>query len=503
MEQRQKSQAERAEQQATSASGGRAEAPQAIVAFHRALFRTPEVAATNRDRGSSSDERPRRDDRKGKAPRADASPERINRQFSEAILREPLPKHYVPPTIGEYNGTTDPDDHLGKFDNTATLHQYTDGVKCRVFLTTLLGSAHRWFRRLPDGSITSFKDFRTAFLHHFACSRRYQKTSVSLFAIKQEARESLRAYIQRFNKVAMDIPTATSETMMNAFTQGLVDGDFFRSLIRKPPRDYDHMLHRANEYINVEEAQTARKKETPAERAPPAERKPHAAHQPPRGPRAETIRTHPRPHVQEVAAERPKTKKRWTPMFCSFHRTDTHNTRDCRSLPLIAHPVPRSGGRRSPSSNGRQRPRIAERIVPDRRQRHTPERQHTPRREDNPRMSRERPRPFVRDEENKSNMSRGEISIIAGGLTGGDSNRARKASVRQLQIHAVGCNQERASGPEISFGPGDLEGVEVPHDDALLIKAVIANYTIHRVFVDTGSSDNIIFKKAFDQLQID
>ena len=32
---------------------------------------------------------------------------------------------------------------------------------------------------------------------------------------------------------------------------------------------------------------------------------------------------------------------------------------------------------------------------------------------------------------------------------------------------------------------------------------MIANYTIYRTFVDMGSSVNIIFKKAFDQLQID
>ncbi|XP_042467262.1 uncharacterized protein LOC122050425 [Zingiber officinale] len=133
-----------------------------------------------------------------------------------------------------------------------------DGVKCRVFLTMLSDSAQRWFRRLPDGSIQSFKDFRTTFLHHFASSRRYQKTSVSLFSMKQGPRETLRAYIQRFNQAAMGIPTVSSETMMNAFTQGFIDGDFFRSLIRKLPRDYDHMLKKASEYINVEEAQATR-----------------------------------------------------------------------------------------------------------------------------------------------------------------------------------------------------------------------------------------------------
>ncbi|XP_042410156.1 uncharacterized protein LOC121999560 [Zingiber officinale] len=240
----------------------------------------------------ASDEAPVRDARKGKAPRTESSPERINRQFSEAILQDPLPKHYAPLVIGEYNGTIDPDDHLSKFDNATTLHQYTDGVKCKVFFTTLFGSAQRWFRRLSNGSIRSFKDFRTIFLHHFASSRCYQKNSVSLFSMKQEARETLRAYIQRFNQAALDIPAISSETMIHAFTQGLMDGDFFHSLIRKPPRDYDHMLKKANKYINVEEAQAARKKETPAELAAPAERRPQAIHQPPRGPRVKGMTLH-------------------------------------------------------------------------------------------------------------------------------------------------------------------------------------------------------------------
>ncbi|XP_042441425.1 uncharacterized protein LOC122026771 [Zingiber officinale] len=150
-------------------------------------------------------------------------------------MEDPLPRHYTPLEIGEYNGSVDLDDHLAKFDNAATLHQYTDGVKCRVFLTTLSGPAQRWFTRLPIGSIRSFKDFRAAFLHHFASSCRHQKTSVNLFSLKQGPQETLRTYIQRFNQVAMDIPAVSLEVLVNAFTQGLVEGEFFRSLIRRPP----------------------------------------------------------------------------------------------------------------------------------------------------------------------------------------------------------------------------------------------------------------------------
>ncbi|XP_042467097.1 uncharacterized protein LOC122050240 [Zingiber officinale] len=119
------------------------------------------------------------------------------------------------------------------------LHQYTDGVKCRVFLTTLSRSVQRWFKRLLDGSIHIFKDFQAAFFHHFTTNSRFQKTSVNLFSLKQGPREALRAYIQRFNQVAMDIPSVSSDVLVNAFIQGLTEGKFFRSLIWKSLRDFD------------------------------------------------------------------------------------------------------------------------------------------------------------------------------------------------------------------------------------------------------------------------
>ncbi|XP_074556557.1 uncharacterized protein LOC141812464 [Curcuma longa] len=51
--------------------------------------------------------------------------------------------------------------------------------------------------------------------------------------------------------------------------------------------------------------------------------------------------------------------------------------------------------------------------------------------------------------------------------------------------------------------PQDLEGVTTPHDDAFVIRATIANYDVARIFVDTGSSVNVLYKDAFDRMQID
>ena len=54
----------------------------------------------------------------------------------------------------------------------------------------------------------------------------------------------------------------------------------------------------------------------------------------------------------------------------------------------------------------------------------------------------------------------------------------------------------------ITFSDSDLEGCQHPHDDLLVIRAVVANKTVHRVLVDNGSSADIIFASAFDKMGI-
>jgi hypothetical protein len=53
----------------------------------------------------------------------------------------------------------------------------------------------------------------------------------------------------------------------------------------------------------------------------------------------------------------------------------------------------------------------------------------------------------------------------------------------------------------ITFSQEDLQLNDYPHNDAMVISCVIKGFLVHNVLVDTGSAVDIIFAKAFRQMQ--
>ncbi|XP_074556805.1 uncharacterized protein LOC141812691 [Curcuma longa] len=396
---------------------------------------------------------------------------------------------------------------------------YTDAIRCRVFSTTLSGSALRWFSRLPPASIDSFEAFKDLFLQHFSTSRTYCKTTTDLFATKQGPKESLKDFVRRFNRVAQDVPDATSPVLVSAFSQGILEGDFFRSLIKKPPVNYDALQSRAVKYIHVEEAQSSRRKETNACPSGPS-RDLAGSHrlekrQPPQLQRRPQVEHHPTPiqpnprAINAVAGSAGQVagNRRWLPRFCTFHNTQSHDLSECHQY---ARKLRQEADQRAPGRSTHRTPQTPPRRThretrppsprPARPRDRSPRRSAPPLRQPAPispeiRSQREAP------EGNQNNAPLRRINMIVGGATDEDSHRTRKAGGRQLEV----CKVSRDKFPEspvISFGPQDVDGVEVPHDDALVIRATVANYDIGRVFVDTGSSVNILFANTFQQMDI-
>ncbi|GAV79837.1 hypothetical protein CFOL_v3_23300, partial [Cephalotus follicularis] len=54
----------------------------------------------------------------------------------------------------------------------------------------------------------------------------------------------------------------------------------------------------------------------------------------------------------------------------------------------------------------------------------------------------------------------------------------------------------------ISFLEADYEGVRLPHDDPVVVTLMVELFTMKRILIDSGSSTDILYKHAFDQLKI-
>ena len=56
--------------------------------------------------------------------------------------------------------------------------------------------------------------------------------------------------------------------------------------------------------------------------------------------------------------------------------------------------------------------------------------------------------------------------------------------------------------PPIIFNNDDLRRLLLPHDDALVVSAVIANFNVQSILIDNGSSTDILFISAFKKMKI-
>ena len=97
--------------------------------------------------------------------------------------------------------------------------------------------------------------------------------------------------------------------------------------------------------------------------------------------------------------------------------------------------------------------------------------------------------------------------MICKGFAGGrESSSARKAHLHSIRSGETLEVQIVSKLPQlnntITFSKFDLQGCQHPHDNPLVIKAIVANKMIHKVIVDNRSSTDIIFASAFDKMGI-
>ncbi|MCI08238.1 hypothetical protein A2U01_0029314, partial [Trifolium medium] len=142
-------------------------------------------------------------------------------------MRAPIPLGFKkPPPLGTYDGKTDPDDHV---DNINAILDFRRAVE-------------------PSGDLTE------QFRRHFTASRRHPKTVATFDAIYQGQDESLRNYIERFNKEVVQVNT-TDDMKHYLLERGLrPHSDFAKAVGIEKPQTLDELLAKAQPYISTRSA---------------------------------------------------------------------------------------------------------------------------------------------------------------------------------------------------------------------------------------------------------
>uniref|UniRef100_A0A2N9GS26 Uncharacterized protein n=1 Tax=Fagus sylvatica TaxID=28930 RepID=A0A2N9GS26_FAGSY len=398
---------------------------------------------------------------------------RADSPFIPSIADFPLPSRFKVPLLENFDGTKDPFDYLEAFKTIMQLQAVPEEVMCRAFPLGLRGSARVWFNKLESESIGSFVQLSRAFIDHFIGSQRRGRPPTHLLSVKQMEGESLRTFVHRFNGEAMKIDRPKEDVTVTAFMAGLRKGDFLYELCKDPPETMSELMYEATKHMNAEDALEAMDDPPPKRRKEVEDRKPEAfqakSSEIHRNPGTKTDDRTPR-KIRSDPNSRPKN------LYCRFHRDHGHLTEECVALKEQVETLIRQGKLQKyvnrPTNTRPAKPPVQrEQAEPN------------------------RPGPV------------GEIRTIVGGpASGGTSRASRKAYARQ--VHNIMVVQRppkniRLDDQIISFSEEDARGTHQPHDDALVITINIAGFTTRRVMVDNGSSADILYLPAYQQMQLD
>ncbi|GKV50360.1 hypothetical protein SLEP1_g57067 [Rubroshorea leprosula] len=411
-----------------------------------------------------------------------------------SITAEPYQEGFKIPHLETYDGLGDPDEHLHTYQAIMRIQNANDAMMCKVFPATLKSTARRWYHKLPRHSIDSFSQLIKLFSNKFASQREIKRTATELMQVNQKEGESLRDYMQRFNKATLDIDNVPDTICLSALLHGLKRGRFLDDLLENPPKTWNEVNDRSASFILSEDFQSSKRR---------ADDKPSKGQE--QQPRREEkkksqilaqiqhwVRRPPPPLHDSPRADKSKN--------CDYHRVYGHNTEDCQHLKDELEFLARNGKLEWYV----QKPHTQQ-----------PAQTHFVQAYDRPQEQRYQ-LGGTQDvyQDNQYPSEQGRAYRGRGVHSGGQSARGRKAYARQVM--AVNKNRplkrpfEEAEWENvpITFSLADYKQAEgepdvmMPHADPFVATVHIGNHNVNKVFVDTGSSPDILYWSCFQKMQL-
>ncbi|XP_025678429.1 uncharacterized protein [Arachis hypogaea] len=316
-------------------------------------------------------------------------------------------------------------------------------IRCKAFSITLAGPAIKWFNALPNRSITGFHDISRKFMAQFTTRITKAKHPIILLGVTQKQDESTRKYLDRFNDECLTIDGLTDSVASLCLTNGLMNEDFHKHLTTKPVWTMHEIQNIARDYINDEEIVDW-------------------------GiiPKARQLR------------ERTGGNKT---LYCNYHRGYGHRTQDCLDLKDALKQAIRDG----------KTPEFAKIIREPKRA----EKDRSPKRKGcNLRTQKQPPRESPED----------DPAIVVNVITGKDvSSKSRSTLKKDLKVLAVRDQAPATTADKtITFLPEDCQHSTSAEDAPFVISAKIGTGLVQRILVDTDADSNILFRGAFDKLEL-
>ncbi|XP_022873009.1 uncharacterized protein LOC111391959 [Olea europaea var. sylvestris] len=383
-------------------------------------------------------------------------------------------------------GLTDPINHLNIYTDVMNLQVALDRVMCKAFPQTLTHAAKDWFSTLEPNSIASFSDLADKFSAFFASSKGIRKTATSLMQLCQGQNETLRDFMKRFNKERLQIPDLHITAVVSALTHAIRCETFKMSLSKTPPKSVTELLTRGEKYINMEETLNLRRVGPTFDGAKhKRQRELYLQQDLARGKQKQgtpPTLTYLNTSRSNILMEIKDMKEfKWPPRlrspletrnknkYCDYHRDHGHTTEDCITLQREIEALIKRGF-------------LKEYIRHDKHPRNDCNNGKT-------------------TESGGGNQTiAGTINLIIEGIASGEdsNNGCKQYARRHSSIQMTAPNDMK----DITFGSKDSKDISYPHDDALVISAIIANFEVRRVLVDNGSAANVSSQEAFMKMGI-
>ena len=426
--------------------------------------------------------------------------------FGREIEEMDPPEKFVPPRFTLYDGKTDPRSHVSHVRQMMALWNHMDALMCRVFPSSLGDLGLKWFDKLPPGSVESFYQLTESFIARFIINTKAPKAVGSLLTLKKGKNESIRNYSKRYWETYNEIEECSEEMAVASYKLGLAPGDrLWENLTLDPPTGLRDLMSRVEMFARLEddvreaeknkgefsrgEASAKRRKEGSSSYEHRAKQGVNVVFKEPIYKLLARIRDKPYFKKPEPMGGDPKRRnQRWR---CSYHGEKGHKTEGCRALRAFLEQLVRDGHLKEFVDNEKSRTGAVETEVDKRTDR------------------REREVEDAADAED-SDLPLGTIHMIGGpndpSLEGKIRNEIRMIKQMQevLSVQAMPKKMKMAEVDKecITFSKADLERVQHPHSDPLVVQLRIGGYDVKRILVDTGSSVEVMYYDLFKQLKL-